>query len=131
MKWLQLISASVIILVATLVASDAVAGDIPEETAQPCVWISSADECATSGDIPIGSPVPVYDELDVYQLPNTGAGVTSRAILQGNYVSSSVDHWSFSWAGCAYGRYYFNYVGHDRYHRQVYGAYLRTWQGYC
>lgn len=113
MKWLQLISASVIILVATLVASDAVAGDIPEETAQPCVWISSADECATSGDIPIGSPVPVYDELDVYQLPNTGVGSTAREVKVSNHVG-----WHYVSSYCSYG-----------YYRNLY-SYAYYWDGW-
>ena len=77
-----------VVLAAVLVCAPVSAQEIPEETAQPCIWIVSEDECTDIGTPPmIETPVatvapvaPVYDEpvveeeVVIYELPSTGSG---------------------------------------------------------
>ena len=87
-----------VVLAAVLVCAPVSAQEIPEETAQPCIWIVSADECTDIGTPPmLETPVataaptviapvyetPVYDEpaveedVVIYELPSTGSGATA------------------------------------------------------
>ena len=71
-----------VVLAAVLVCAPVSAQEIPEETAQPCIWVVSEDECTDIGTPPtLPTPVatvayeaPTYEEVVIYELPSTGSG---------------------------------------------------------